>query len=33
VQAPFSQFDAIDASGDQKIEMEEFREFIQRYRF
>jgi Ca2+-binding EF-hand superfamily protein len=33
VQAPFSQFDAIDASGDQKIEMEEFREFIRRDRF
>ena len=33
VQAPFSQFDAIDANGDQKIDIEEFGEFIQQYRF
>jgi Ca2+-binding EF-hand superfamily protein len=33
VQAPFGQFDAIDANGDQKIEIEEFRDFIQQYRF
>jgi Ca2+-binding EF-hand superfamily protein len=33
VQAPFSQFDSIDANGDQKIDIEEFGEFIQQYRF
>ena len=33
VQAPFGQFDAIDANGDQKIELEELRAFIQQYRF
>jgi Ca2+-binding EF-hand superfamily protein len=32
VQAPFTQFEAIDANGDQKITIEEFREFIQQYR-
>jgi Ca2+-binding EF-hand superfamily protein len=31
VQARFTQFEAIDASGDQKITLEEFREFIQQY--
>jgi Ca2+-binding EF-hand superfamily protein len=33
VQARFTQFEAIDASGDQEITFEEFREFIQQYRF
>jgi Ca2+-binding EF-hand superfamily protein len=32
VQAPFIQFEAIDASSDRKITIEEFREFIQQYR-
>lgn len=31
VQAPFSQFDAIDANGDQGITFDEFREFMRRY--
>jgi hypothetical protein len=31
VQARFMQFDAIDASGDQEITLEEFREFIPQY--
>jgi Ca2+-binding EF-hand superfamily protein len=31
VQARFTQFEAIDASGDQKITVEEFREFMQQY--
>jgi Ca2+-binding EF-hand superfamily protein len=31
VQARFSQFEAIDASGDQEITFEEFREFMRRY--
>jgi Ca2+-binding EF-hand superfamily protein len=31
VQARFTQFEAIDASGDQEITFEEFREFIQQY--
>jgi Ca2+-binding EF-hand superfamily protein len=31
VQARFTQFEAIDASGDQKITLEEFREFIREY--
>ena len=31
VQAPFIQFEAIDANSDQKITIEEFREFIQQY--
>lgn len=31
VQARFMQFDAIDASGDQEITFEEFREFIRQY--
>lgn len=31
VQARFTQFEAIDASGDQKITFEEFREFIRQY--
>jgi Ca2+-binding EF-hand superfamily protein len=31
VQAPFTQFEAIDASGDQEITFEEFREFMQQY--
>lgn len=31
VQARFTQFEAIDASGDQKITLEEFRQFIQQY--
>jgi Ca2+-binding EF-hand superfamily protein len=32
VQARFMQFEAIDASGDQEITFEEFREFIAQYR-
>jgi Ca2+-binding EF-hand superfamily protein len=32
VQAPFTQFEAIDANGDQKITFEEFRDFRQQYR-
>ena len=32
VQARFTQFEAIDANGDQKITFEEFREFIDQYR-
>ena len=32
VQARFTQFEAIDASGDQEITFEEFREFMQQYR-
>jgi Ca2+-binding EF-hand superfamily protein len=31
VQAPFSQFDAIDANGDQGITFDEFREIMRRY--
>jgi Ca2+-binding EF-hand superfamily protein len=31
VQAPFSQFDAIDANGDQGITFDEFRDFMRRY--
>jgi Ca2+-binding EF-hand superfamily protein len=31
VQARFTQFEAIDASGDQEITFEEFREFMRRY--
>jgi Ca2+-binding EF-hand superfamily protein len=31
VQAPFSQFDAINANGDQGITFDEFREFMRRY--
>jgi hypothetical protein len=31
VQAPFTQFEAIDADRDQKITLEEFRELIQKY--
>jgi Ca2+-binding EF-hand superfamily protein len=31
VQARFTQFETIDASGDQKITFEEFREFMRRY--
>ena len=31
VQARFTQFEAIDASGDQEITLEEFRDFIQQY--
>ena len=31
VRASFSQFDAINANGDQGINFEEFREFIRRY--
>ncbi len=31
VQAPFSQFDAIDRNGDGEITFEEFREFMRRY--
>jgi Ca2+-binding EF-hand superfamily protein len=31
VQADFMQFDAIDASGEQEITREEFREFIRQY--
>ena len=31
VEAPFSQFDAIDANGDQGITFDEFREFMRRY--
>jgi Ca2+-binding EF-hand superfamily protein len=33
VQAPFTQFEAIDANGDQKITLKEFRESIRQYRF
>ena len=32
VQAPFTQFETIDADSDQKITLEEFRELIQKYR-
>jgi Ca2+-binding EF-hand superfamily protein len=32
VQARFTQFEAIDANGDQEITFEEFREFIDQYR-
>jgi hypothetical protein len=32
VQAPFTQFETIDANSDQKITLEEFRELIQQYR-
>jgi Ca2+-binding EF-hand superfamily protein len=32
VQARFSQFEAIDANGDQEITFEEFRDFMGRYR-
>ena len=32
VQAPFTQFEAIDADGDQKITLEEFKEFLRQYR-
>jgi Ca2+-binding EF-hand superfamily protein len=31
VQARFTQFEAIDASGDQEITFEEFRQFMQQY--
>jgi Ca2+-binding EF-hand superfamily protein len=31
VQARFTQFEAIDASGDQEITFEEFRDFMRRY--
>ena len=31
VQARFTQFEAIDANGDQEITFEEFREFMRRY--
>jgi Ca2+-binding EF-hand superfamily protein len=31
VQAPFTQFEAIDADGDQKITLDEFRELIRHY--
>jgi Ca2+-binding EF-hand superfamily protein len=31
VQARFTQFEAIDASGDQEITFEEFRKFMQQY--
>jgi Ca2+-binding EF-hand superfamily protein len=31
VQAPFSQFDTINANGDQGITFDEFREFMWRY--
>jgi Ca2+-binding EF-hand superfamily protein len=31
VQAPFTEFEAIDASGDQEITFEEFREFMQQF--
>jgi Ca2+-binding EF-hand superfamily protein len=31
VQARFTQFEAIDANGDQEITLEEFREFIRQY--
>ena len=33
VQARFTQFEEIDASGDQEITYEEFREFFQQYQF
>jgi Ca2+-binding EF-hand superfamily protein len=32
VQARFTQFEAIDANGDQEITFEEFRQFMQQYR-
>jgi Ca2+-binding EF-hand superfamily protein len=31
VQARFTQFEAIDASGDQEITFEEFRQFMQQF--
>ena len=32
VQAPFTQFEAIDANGDQEITLQEFRDFTRQYR-